>query len=402
MTKMGHVTDHIKDNFYVEARDIKVTNLVSASSRDDIPSNWETFHSYPKRCGWEFDHDYQIHLGESPCPSESLASFLQSWLFYGLVFTVVQKNQEPILDFKALNNPGNNAPGTLTTQKLANALLKWKEWERGNPSGRNLRMVRAEKVLDIARRVVRRRFSCEGDYLGQQVSDDKLHVTDEFALVLMTLGETLSAAKSKIMRETKSELHGWHYDHTEGWGQPRFVILKMRENKWCPRTIHIWRNQFQSNATLLLAAYYAYKDVSLIKGEEHTKRTEERPPCTKDTCNVISATDDSGQYHSRHLSGSHYVTPCLEECGEPLGPDMELVETHLRKDNTPLLQFYNEDETDVRLEVIAWSPNSPKYATISHVWSDGFGNEKENRIPKCQLRYIKRQLALLGGYNTFW
>ncbi|KAK8877587.1 hypothetical protein PGQ11_002533 [Apiospora arundinis] len=394
--------EHVKNVFCV--RPIEIDNLVSDDSIDDLPRDWQSFHDYPKRNHWALNHEFELGFNDSTEPTGDLATFLQAWLFYGLIFTVVQKNQKPILCYENLNT-GHN--GSLSTRTLAKALDDWKDWENNNPSGRVLRMVRAEKVLDIARRTIRRMFSCENDsHRHQPPSNDRYHVSDQCTLLLMTLGEALSAAKSVIMQETGSELGGWHYSHNEGWGEPRFVIQRMEDHKWCPRTMHMWRSQLQSNATLLLAAYYAYADVELIKGNEHMVDihpflgTRVRPRCTKDNCSVVLAEDKTGHYNSKHAYGCH------QSCCELAGPDMESITAHLEKDKIPLLMFETDEEQDVRLIETSWLPKTskpPEYATISHVWSDGFGNETENKLPVCQLQLIRRQLALLSGWRTpFW
>ncbi|KAK1948875.1 hypothetical protein LY78DRAFT_742528 [Colletotrichum sublineola] len=42
------------------------------------------------------------------------------------------------------------------------------------------------------------------------------------------------------------------------------------------------------------------------------------------------------------------------------------------------------------------------YVAISHVWSDGLGNNKENAIPLCQFRRIRDLTASTGGPVPFW
>jgi hypothetical protein len=101
------------------------------------------------------------------------------------------------------------------------------------------------------------------------------------------------------------------------------------------------------------------------------------------------------------------------------GPDMLIVRRYLALGQIPLLRFKHapkpkntaSSEDDLNLEIFTWTENfenPTKYATISHVWSDGFGNEEENELHRCQLRFIRRLLDNLGddgaqGWNTpFW
>ena len=394
--------EHVERVFEI-APSISIQNHVK--NDELLPHDWESFHSFPKTKGWVLDHDYNLELSEEAKHNFKhsgnknngkvalLAHFLQSWLFFGLIRTVVQENGKPLLDYDELA-PGDG--GYLTTKPLAKAIEKWNDWETHNRNGIQLRMIRTEKVLDIARRTIRKRFSCEGELADAFASsDDKLHVSDELVLSLMTLGEALSAAKVDIMRRTNSELRGWHSDDDSGWGQPRYVLQRMR--KWCPRTVHIWRSQFRSNATLLLAAYSAYQGEEIFKSHKHFERQGKNPnACDKHNCYVISS-DQEGAYQTAHSF------KCDGKCGDPYGPNMQLVRQHLKDGDIPLLQF-KEPSGNVDLVVSALVPAKPQnYTTISHVWSDGFGNEKDNKLHRCQLEFIRRQLDNLGDWNLpFW
>lgn len=75
----------------------------------------------------------------------------------------------------------------------------------------------------------------------------------------------------------------------------------------------------------------------------------------------------------------------------------------------PVLRFTNPDNEGpkVNLEVTALpklGQNETTFATISHVWSDGWGNEKANTLHTCQLQFLRRQLQKLnnGSDVLFW
>ncbi len=60
-----------------------------------FPKDYTSFHAFPSYMGWSIDENYKLHprtvRGES---SEPWASFLQSWLFFGLIFTLVRTNTD--------------------------------------------------------------------------------------------------------------------------------------------------------------------------------------------------------------------------------------------------------------------------------------------------------------------
>lgn len=385
--------EHLAAAIGVDADAIPVKNLLP--SGEGLPFDCRSFHDFPKSQDWTLDHSYKLLPGSKPC---GLSILIQAWLFYGLIFTIVQINGEPILSFddlapeKTSVDNGESVRLHVSTEKLADALARWENWEFCNREGIRLRMVRAERVLDIARRTVRTQFSYE-DRDGDPVSQrDPTYVSDDLALCIMTIGEALSARKVIIMQKTISELRGWHSNDDSGWGQPRYVFQKMKKEKWCPRSIHIWRSQFRSHATLLFATYSAYEKSGRFKGDKHHRPLKGFHPCDQNNCYVVSV-DEAGGYSTAHAHD------CSGNCGKPIGPDMREVQSFLDKGNVPLLHFLpSTDETkNPQLTVIAKRPvHREKYATISHVWSDGFGNENENKLHVCQLQFIQRQLLLLA------
>ncbi|KAI0096342.1 hypothetical protein GGR51DRAFT_568438 [Nemania sp. FL0031] len=388
--------DHIKDDFNIDH--INVQNVTEAV-RYNLPKDYKQFHTFVRDRGWKLDQDYKLRQMDdknSVRPEdaeEEIGIFLQAWLFFGLIFTVVQRGGEPILEYKELVNGGY-----VTTKELNRAIEEWKKWESENLNGIRLRMIRVEKVLDIARRVTRKNCSYnEGE--ARPAAGNSFYISDPLALSLMVLGETLSAVKARILDQTFSNLKGWHRDDGEGWGQPAYVWAKMRHGDWCPRTIHLWRNQLRSHATLLLASYHAYQGTNRFKGKDHINgHGTDQPKCNENNCFVMPR-DDGGSYQSAHAGN------CTNQaCGEMQGPDMVIVNQLLKTGKIPLLQFAKDprDSNVIDISVIART-DVTEYATISHVWSDGFGNETENKLYPCQLQFISRQLNNLKSWNyPFW
>jgi len=361
---------------------------------EDLPKTKAAFHDFPQRKGWKVEQDYKLEP-DGTSKTTRFDVFLQAWLFFGLIFTVVQDDNQPILKFDDLHDNQ-----FLDTKKLRDALKQWAEWEQSHPNKIWLRMIQVEFVLDKARQVVRRNcgYSISSDhaeYSVQPISHSR-HLTDEKALALMTVGELLSAVKSKIMQDCKAHLRGWHGDDDRGWGPPRYVFKKMEEDCWCPRAIHLLKGQLRSNATMLLEAYYAYRN---------TKRmTNGHADCTETDCKA-KATDDQGNYTHHHMPGCDQ-SDCRQE-----GPKMQEVLKVLERSTDgrtngkywiPLLKFSQDDLNSVEFEVSAFVDQ--KFAAISHVWADGWGNDKSNTLPTCHLRFIRRQLRRVneGRDVLFW
>ncbi|ETS85964.1 hypothetical protein PFICI_03989 [Pestalotiopsis fici W106-1] len=372
-----------------------------------FPDDWDTFQSYPRDNGWRLDENtYNLKLLGTERRTVDRPKFLQSWLFFGLIFTIVQQEGKPILQYKQLVEVKANSR-RVTTKHLPAALEKWRKWEQercdlGYLSEIRLRMVRVEAVLDAARRTIRANYGYSLGSHAQQprtVDDEQSTLRDKVALSLMILGETLSLFKAQIMKATQSELKGWHSEDGRGWGPPAYILNRMGRDKWCKRTIHLWQSQLRANATLMLASYLAYNSLDRFKGPHHNG-------CDETDCKVMP-TDKDGLYQSAHAYG------CDTFCGMQ-GPDLTFIRGHLDNDEIPLLQFNqppnhdgNGSQISLSVSKIPENKTRPfKYATISHVWSDGYGNETENKLPCCQLRYVRNILNKLDpedGWETpFW
>lgn len=307
-----------------------------------------------------------------------------------------------------------SGPGWLNTKALNPALERWVEWEIKNPANLWARMIQAEYILEKARNVVRKNcgYDVERDRVEYHTDLGEVarHLTDEKAMALMTLGETLWQVKARILHEAEMasqkfnvSLEGWHGDDNDGWGPPRWVFIHMREDKWCPRAIRLLEGQLRSNATLLLQAYYAYKGAKRMI-DRHTE-------CTNDKCEARTL-NDRNEYSPLCVPGcpnEHDPHGC-----EMVGPDMDEVRRILVAESSsqyvseiPVLRFRNPDYENqgVKLEVTALPKEGhAPFATVSHVWSDGWGNEKENTLHTCQLQFIRRQLQRLnrGEDVLFW
>lgn len=368
----------------------------------NIPKTKQAFHDFPLTQGWKLDPEYKLEPESSPfTPFEA---FLQSWLFFGLISTVVQNNTEPLLAIDDLRNGGQ-----LNTGGLYSALERWAEWETSNLKGFWYRMIQVEYVLDKSRLVVRRNlgYNVVDDHVEYNVKphDDPRYFTDENALCLMTVGELLSAVKTRIMKSVErkgcfNHLSGWHADDDHGWGPPRYVFKMMEKARWCSRAKHLLKGQLRSNATMLLEAYFAYKDTDrFIKGHEQ---------CDKMTCKM-QPKDANGKYIN------HHMPECEQDLCEMKGPDMEEIRAILSprtarsESQIPLLQFHSKLASSVELKVTSFDFKESfepigNYTAISHVWADGWGNEDANKLPSCHLRFIRRQIKKVShnGDARFW
>jgi hypothetical protein len=348
--------------------------------------------------------------------------FMQSWLFFGLIAAVVYDENGSVdrkFDYSRLIDENNENVNTTNLEKM---LQEWRVWEMdvSNISGQKMRMIRAQLALDLARKVVT--TNCSLDNLPLDgIHQGPMYLKPGLAMSLMIIGETLTNAKARIIKEVGFHVRGWYGDTEDGWGTPKAVIDKMLSEGWCPRTVKLLRAQLRNNATALLGVYASHPK-SKFKGHERCDEneackvksqhsldqdkyaTKHHPDCMHgrgtSACAINrahmivrgqTATSVGPYCYGNDLKGNeatHNAPTCHTPCTSMIGVDMEKVIDLINTDRIPLLKFKKSSTpSEFELELTDHT-ESPEYATISHVWSDGYGNTEKNELYRCQLNYF--------------
>lgn len=296
--------------------------------------SFSKFHTFPTLHGWKIHPDYRLLSDGNPVhvPGESLhgklAPFLQTWLFFGLIYTIVRDDDGPLLRFEELCNiSGRN----IATHNLNEALGRWRDWvqnlSKNDYSRAQLYMVQVEFCLNEARMVVRKTcgYTSLTDRDPSVVEEGR--VSDELALALMVLGETLSSWKGRILHNNGTAIRGWHKEEDDnGWGPSR-KVFRLMQDRWCPWTLHLLQSQLRSSATLMLSAHQFIRDIAAFSQGSVAHRN-----CTTVGCKITP-----GTYETTH----RYTPKC--NCKQ-LAPDMsEILKILTRKDANaiPLLAIRN-------------------------------------------------------------
>lgn len=363
---------------------------------------YHEFFTFPVEHGWEVDSTtYKLEKKPDGQPSVDANAFFQLWLFFCLL-NVVVRTDKPLLHMAELveiSDEGQGDPYALiTTKKLESKLTDWHDWIRAHPAKARLRLIQTDLVLEYARQVVRAN-------LDAGVND--YDIRPGISLSVMILGETLSAVKTNTMRAMGESIHGWESDDLEGWGYPQHVIdeLERDENgdSLCLYTKCALKTQIGPNATLLLAT---------LRHLPGNRRHGRRYDCTETECKFIDAASTGHRYAGSRTTnnknqevngtGNSYTPRCdclpinRVDC-EPVGPDMTAVYDAIRKAHSqgevtefPIFGF-RESKGSLRVIVETWQPGrrGREFATISHVWSQGLGNEMTNTIRYVFTRYLR-------------
>lgn len=184
----------------------------------ELPKSSNAFHAFPGRHGWKVHHDYRLEARPSRTSVQDLASFLQSWLFFGLVSSIIQANGQPILRVFDLYNGE-----FLDTRKLTHAIQTWRDWETSNVESEHLRQANFAYILSTARHVVRR---------NSVLSSSRPHaVPDELELLLMVLGETLTTVTKELLKDTHHGRVVPYEGFDVDWGPPRWTFAQNEEGR---------------------------------------------------------------------------------------------------------------------------------------------------------------------------
>lgn len=376
---------------------------------------YQDFVAFPAEHGYEIDREYRllrIGVSHDPkfasgpgnlrCNKRSLNEhqFLQAWLFFGIIRCVV-RNEKQLIENIELQEDEER----LNTKRLRDALNDWSKYllqlagKRRNEA--EMRCIEAVQMLTLARRVIIANLSD-----GKQ-RKEKNERQELLSLCLMVLGETLSAALALTMERCEIDIRGWHLD-ADGWGPPTYVLEKMKTLGWCLRLQEVLKGQFGRSATLL---YVSLKIHSSQTTGSHIVEHHKKLKCTEHVCYLVEASflggphrqasdkrvdENKFQYQSLHHESCKDLDNgnCLK-----LGPDKERLrqiltgsepESEPRQVDFPLLRYREAGAKSV-VEVQKWSDNSQAhFATISHVWAHGLGNEENNEIQQCQLKQIQQ------------
>ncbi|OJD33077.1 het domain protein [Diplodia corticola] len=341
------------------------------------------FLNYPKRKNWTVTEDGScVPPGpDDPSFHEShrMESFLQSWLFFGLIQAVLGYSNR--INFEIFKGSGA-IEESVTTSHLPRLLNNWDDFERqeDNKRDQSVRMVRIQMALDRARGVVKRYCSVEEEGVQGSRRNDEL-IDDNLALSLIVLGETLSYAKARIVERAGFTIRGWHGETSAGWGTSKAVVDRMKMS-WCPRTVAILTRQLRGNTTALLEAHKLYPQLGEPK---HHK-------CSREQCKWTSFANGEA-YERRHTDSCPCkASGCDDRCLDA-GPDLKKLLDIIREDKIPVFTLASKEQGGPLLVNVKKATEVSEYATISHVWSDGYGNPDSNSLCQCQVDFLQKALA---------
>lgn len=302
------------------------------------------FQSYPSRQG--FDKGC-LQRGERDLyhDDEETAAFLQSWLFFGLLWRVLGVPIN-VKDYLRTTHDGQSI---VTTAILPLRVSEWKgRVRRLSPPDRHSLFWETDAVFCDFRSVDLNAYDFYPEVifsiqvLAASLSLARLHIwdaDDSFALHVLQTHTGLVSRASK------------------------FAVEKLKGAGWC--TKEVMRRGALGSAGL----YFA----SLLP--QQTSRFS-HASCTIDNC--VEDFIDLETYETIHVD---------DGCAcRFIGPDPDKVRSIIESGEIPLVRLSNTQPLDI--DVVPAGTNH-LYTAISHVWKDGLGNTKQNLLPLCQLSKLR-------------
>lgn len=335
--------------------------------------------SYPSRRGislsaWDgekFDmQEYHRSEANNPTPLGELESFVQTWLYFGLLSECqcinmsVEDGTSPVGQ-KAVTIVDNIYKVTLAQVDDVQCVRLSQETLQSF-----LAVTQARLPPDAASRIkfyehLQLCLSCTRSLLAVLPPKFNHAVKCSIAALGELLMETVNAA---------FQMRGLQTRFGRFWGKDfldEAAKRSMKDHGWCISDISRLEAKYKSIQSLYIARMM---DKSLpSRNHEH---------CTKFTCQFFQIKTETFQLQ-------HQQENC--SCDQLQVNSEELTDILLQGDKFPVLRFTG-DLHNLEAELVEAELNVP-YVAISHVWADGLGNPESNSLYRCKLHHLRNLVA---------
>lgn len=308
---------------------------------------------------------YHIFENGHPTPQTEQESFMQTWLFFGLLNEVLgdlHREEDFLVRDPAATETDRFILCTKSLRSHLEAACR-SRFEKTSPDAAS----RFEHLRNCLTLVVKMSFTFRSDF-DWRLMCAIAAVHEATAFSLNQVARTLEFAQMASLP----------------WAKKFFGVdirNRMLKAGWCPSEIERVKDKFSYTQS-----FYFFSRM---------RKNEIRPKhlaCTPSLCSSMQI--DLAAYQTKHRQAS---CSCLDAT-----LDIDYVVTLLRSQRIPLLKItqIDEDLESLQVEVVAYSPDT-RYVAISHVWADGLGNPRGNSLPTCQLSYILERVNSLRACATF-
>nr|POE53612.1 hypothetical protein CFP56_28834 [Quercus suber] len=304
-----------------------------------------------------------------PIDDKHLESFLQRWIFFGLLHELLS----PYDLYDADDYLGNDEQGQFVhTRNLASTLDKWCNHARTLDG-------HAQETIKL-RLTSCMRIAYEALLCLRADSSDKARGHPGFSrpvrTSILSICETISNA-ADLTLDVLPDVDWLYFSAFATFSEDEKA--NMRQNGWCP--------------SLIASEEKRYTTIALYVYLQHLRQPLEmdHSECTDDRCTKIQI--DAETYSPRHVEDS-----C--RC-KVIGPQLSAVASCLDDGAFPVLGVCGDTANDLALNVLQYR-EGVAYVALSHVWVDGLGNPADITLPACQIVRLKRQVESIKGQKFTW
>ena len=296
--------------------------------------------------------------------SHSLASAIQSWLFFGIASEALGRN------IRHEEFAGVDPDGSHLSIDIRIPEWYWRELKaRWNGLDDSLTAAEFEAKRAQLKKIYESAqiFVISMDLLANSLDDDKL--TEILLSIHMLLYLVVYVLDSNTLKVTQT---------TTGSASTKLLKRRMVKNGWCEKRLN-----FLDASPMFYPAFYFLSSLKppRINAEDHSS-------CRSERCLVTSKL-------SKPL---HRTDECL--CEDVVVP-IDSVNTIVASGGIPLVRITRSPLGETELEVVPYTPSS-RFIAISHVWADQQFGSAQNRLPKCQVRYLAEVLSSLPTSMDHW
>ena len=284
-------------------------------------------------------------------------SFLQTWLFFGLINEILGK----YVDHRDLVRDSDRPQGVckiLSTSAIPGAVQRWFD------------------DLKAQQKSVTKGYSYLSRCLRVAFTNLKFahpEIDPNLKIMLASLGEMFCFAANEAYDLKDLVTENQCPNQWRSLIDQAYWTEGMRSNGLCPSQIDL-----VLNGTNTIHAAYFMMHMAQSQVEGHDK-------CNKYSCSAYQ--NDMEEYQSQHV---HCDCDCNLLYIEPA--DLWNI---LSDDFIPLLRIKGGPVlSEVSVDVVS-SKLAPNYLALSHVWADGLGNPRENALPCCQLNFLREKMDSL-------
>ena len=296
--------------------------------------------------------------------SHSLASAIQTWLFFGIASEALGRNirHEEFTDA--------DPDGPHLSIDLCIPEWYWRELKaRWDELDDSLTFAEFEAKRAQLKKIyvgVQKSVICM-DLLANSLDDDRLtEILLSIHMLLYLVAYVVGSNTYKIIQTNTSS------------ASTKLLKRRMVKNGWCEKRLN-----FLDASPMFYPELYFLSSLKppRINAEDHSSCSSERCLVTGKLSKPLHRTDE-----------------CL--CEDVVVP-VDRVNTIVASGGIPLVRIIRSPLGKTELEVVPYTSSS-RYIAISHVWADQQFGSAQNCLPKCQVRYLEEVLSSLPTSKDHW